>query len=242
MPINTLQIIKFRRKTLNKLKTFIFYDEYLDALNTLSDEKTGRMIKRICKFIYTDEPLEQLIEADEKYAWSCIEELLPADKEFEVNGTVPRALMRDRKYFYFQENFYLALDLMTDSERATYIKAICAFMFLGEDKPKLKPPIDAYFNIAKRKLELSKIRKTAGSKGGKTKKTVNVSPTESEPITIEKLKTEFNLYGNLNENNPILQGVDLKKLREFILNNYDVKTQSTYRIVEKFRQANGITT
>ena len=73
-------------------------------------------------------------------------------------------------------------------------------------------------------------------------KTVNVSSTESEPITIEKLKTEFNLYGNLNENNPILQGVDLKKLREFIINNNGVKTQSTYRIVEKFRQANGITT
>ncbi len=50
---------------MNKLKTFIFYDEYLDALNTLSDEKAGRMIKRICKFIYTDEPLEQLTEADE---------------------------------------------------------------------------------------------------------------------------------------------------------------------------------
>ena len=82
---------------MNKLKTFIFYDEYLDALNTLSDEKAGRMIKRICKFIYTDEPLEQLTEADEKYAWSCIEELLTADKEFEANGTVPRALMRDRK-------------------------------------------------------------------------------------------------------------------------------------------------
>ena len=41
------------------------------------------MIKRICKFIYTDEPLEQLTEADEKYAWSCIEELLTADKAFE---------------------------------------------------------------------------------------------------------------------------------------------------------------
>lgn len=53
--------IKFRRKTLNKLKTFIFYDEYLDALNTLSDEKAGRMIERICKFIYADEPLEQLV-------------------------------------------------------------------------------------------------------------------------------------------------------------------------------------
>ena len=73
---------------MNKLKTFIFYDEYLDALNTLSDEKAGRMIKRICKFIYTDEPLEQLTEADEKYAWSCIEELLTNDKEIEANGTV----------------------------------------------------------------------------------------------------------------------------------------------------------
>ena len=227
---------------MNKLKTFIFYDEYLDALNTLPDEKAGRMIKRICKFFYTDEPLEKLTEADEKYAWSCIEDLLTTDKGFERNGTVPRALMRDRKYFYFQENFYLALDLMTDSECATYIKAICAFMFLGDDKPKLKPPVDAYFNIAKRKLELSKIRKYAGSKGGKSKKPINSSPTISQPITIEKLKTEFNLYGNLNENNPILQGVDLNKLREFILNNSDVKTQSTYRIVERFRQANGITT
>ena len=135
---------------MNKLKTFIFYDEYLDALNTLTNEKVGRMIKRICKFIYTDEPLEELTEADE----NCIKELLTTDKEFEANGTTPRALMRDRKYFYFQENFYLALDLMTDSECATYIKAICTFMFLGEDKPKLKQPINAYFNIAKRKLEL----------------------------------------------------------------------------------------
>ena len=55
-------------------------------------------------------------------------------------------------------------------------------------------------------------------------------------------KQVYGKWGNLNENNPILQDVDLKKLREFILNNSDVKTQSTYRIVEKFRQANGITT
>ena len=82
------------------------------------------------------------------------------------------------KHFTFQENFYDALLLLDDKQSGQYIKAICGYMF--EDKTlTLKPPLDGFFALAKRKLDLSKKRRRVGSKGGKT---------ERIPVTTEQVK------------------------------------------------------
>ena len=44
---------------------------------------------------------------------------------------------------------------MSESESGQYAKAICEYMFDGTER-KLKSPVDAYFALAKRKLELSR--------------------------------------------------------------------------------------
>ena len=73
------------------------------------------------------------------------------------------------KHFTFQNNFYDAIKLLDDKQSGQYIKAICGYMFENV-VPTLKPPIDSFFILAKRKLDLSKTRKRSGSKGGKTER------------------------------------------------------------------------
>lgn len=48
---------------------------------------------------------------------------------------------------------------MTDAESRQYVKAICEYMFFGTEW-KLKAPVDVYFLFAKRKMELSRKRKS----------------------------------------------------------------------------------
>lgn len=50
----------------------------------------------------------------------------------------------------------------------------------------LKPPLDSFFTLAKRKLDLSKTRKRIGSKGGKT---------ERIPVTTEQVKAADTMRG-----------------------------------------------
>ena len=79
------------------------------------------------------------------------------------------------KHFAFQENFYDALCLLDERQGGQYVKAICDYMF--EDKtPKLKPPVDSFFALAKRKLDLSKMRKQNGSRGGIAKQKHALEP------------------------------------------------------------------
>lgn len=51
-----------------------------------------------------------------------------------------------------------------------YIKALCGYMFENREPKKLKPPVDTYYDLAKLKLELSKVRIISGRKGGKAEK------------------------------------------------------------------------
>ena len=54
-----------------------------------------------------------------------------------------------------------------------------------EDKsPTLKPPIDSFFALAKRKLDLSKTRRRVGSKGGKTER---ISVTTEQVKSVDKM-------------------------------------------------------
>ena len=157
---------------------FPFYDLYAKILNGLTDEEAGRMAKRICDFMFTDLPVAEFADSRERYNWGILKDILAESREDVWNGRKSPGLNRRMKHFTFQENFYDALDIIDEKQGGQYVKAICNYMF--EDKtPTLKPPLDAYFEFAKMKLDLSKTRRRVGSKGGKT---------ERIPVTSEQVK------------------------------------------------------
>ena len=89
-------------------------------------------------------------------------------------------------HFAFLDVYYKAIKLMNDEDSGAYLKALCSYAFNGKQTSKLTPPVDGYFEFAKLKLELSKIRATSGKKGGKTER-VKVSDEEIDSKT-EKLE------------------------------------------------------
>ena len=152
-------------------KHFPFYDFYAEILRGLTDEEAGRMTKRMCAYMFTPDPVVDITDAKERFYWGNLVDLLEESKE----SATPNRRM---KHFGFQENFYDALQLLDDKQGGQYVKAICGYMF--EDKiPTLKPPLDGFFTLAKRKLDLSKMRRKVGSKGGNT---------ERIPVTKEQVR------------------------------------------------------
>ena len=89
-------------------------------------------------------------------------------------------------------------------------------MFFGTER-KLKPPVDMYFNFAKRKLELSRKRKSSGGKGG-SKARIKVSDEEIAKVT-EK-KNQYVSFDDFMAENPKIKN-DLYESRRHLLNGVD---------------------
>lgn len=222
-----------------RLKQFTFYDLYYEALKELPDEAAGRMAKNICRFMLTSEEVPEPQDDRENFFWSNIVDLLEEDKQIELCGKQPKYLNEKMRHFTFVETYYKAIKLMTDAESGQYIKAICEYMFYGTER-KLKPPVDIYFSFAKKKLELSRKRKSSGSKGGATTR-VKVSDKEISKAT-EK-KNQYVSFDDFMSENPqikndlyasrmhLLDGVNWMKL-DCGLEKSDYKDcDSLYRIL-----------
>ena len=67
---------------------------------------------------------------------------------------------------------------MEDKQAGQYIKAIYNYALNSTEPSKLPSPVDLYYTLAKRKLELSKVRSSIGKKGGKA---------ERIPVTTEQV-------------------------------------------------------
>ena len=161
-----------------QIKQFQFYDFYAEILNGLNDESAGRIARLMCEYMFTDNAVAEIKGDKERFYWGNIVDVLQESKENEINGKQSAGLNRKMKHFTFQDNFYDAIKLLDDKQSGQYVKAICGYMFENKT-PTLKSPTDGFFILAKRKLDLSKIRKRSGSKGGKT---------ERIPVTTEQIK------------------------------------------------------
>ena len=222
-----------------RLKQFTFYDLYYEALKGLPDEAAGRMAKNICRFMLTNEEVSEPQDDRENFFWSNIKDVLEEVKRIEESGRKPKNLNEKMPHFMFMETYYKAIKLMTEAESGQYIKAICEYMFYGTER-KLKPPVDMYFSFAKKKLELSRKRKSSGSKGGATTR-VKVSDKEISKAT-EK-KNQYVSFDDFMAENPkikndlyasgmhLLDGVNWMKL-DCGLEKSDYKDcDSPYRIL-----------
>ena len=149
-----------------QLTQFTFYDLYWELIRQSDDASAGRLIRNICQYMFTSEEVHEPQDDKENFFWSNIVDLLEEDKQIEMLGKQPKNLNAKMRHFTFVDTYYKAIKLMTEIESGQYIKAICEYMFNGTES-KLKSPVDAYFALAKRKLELSRTRKKVGSIGGK---------------------------------------------------------------------------
>ena len=199
-----------------QLKQFTFYDLYWDLIRQSDDASAGRMVMNICKYMFTNEVVAEPQDDRENFFWSNIVDLLEEDKQIELRGKQPKNLNAKMKHFAFADTHYKAMKLMSEAESGQYVKAICEYMFNGTEK-KLKPPIDAYFALAKRKLELSRTRKKVGQIGGKQER-IKITADEIEKKTRrDELAIGFDEFMSMHPN---VQN-DLYASRQHLLNGVD---------------------
>ena len=170
-----------------KLTRFTFYDMYWNVIKNAKDEEIGRFIKAVCAFVFDDVPMAPPNTPQEDYYQSCILSELTEVKRMEAQGKIPKKYNQKMLHFAFLDVYYKAIKLMNDEDSGAYLKALCSYAFNGKQTTKLKPPVDGYFEFAKLKLELSKLRATSGKIGGKTER---VKVTDEE-IDSQVEKNEY---------------------------------------------------
>lgn len=167
---------------------FTFYEIYKDVMEMLDDDATrGQFMKAICKFMFEEEPVKPPKGNKSEYFWENIIDVMTESKEAEKNGKRPKRLNMKMKRFTFQYAYYKAILLMTDEEIWQYIKAIYGYMVDGVEPKELSNNVALYFNLAKRKLDISKTRSIVGKHGGKLRK-------QTAEITLEQFLSAHRQY------------------------------------------------
>ncbi len=91
-----------------QLTQFTFYDLYWDLIKQSDDGAAGRLIRNICKYMFTDEPITEPQDDKENYFWSNIVDVLGEDKQCESSGKIPKTLNRKMRHFTFLDTYYKA--------------------------------------------------------------------------------------------------------------------------------------
>ncbi len=152
------------------MKHFTFYDLYWKLIKNVDDTTAGRLAKAICMYVFCDENATPFEDATEAFIWSNIEDILERTKQLEAAGKTPKSYNKKMAHVAFLDSYFKAMKLMTDEQSGAYLKALCGYMFDGIEPKKLKPPVDTYYDLAKTKLALSKVRIMSGQKGGKAER------------------------------------------------------------------------
>ncbi len=150
------------------LKQLTFYDLYAELMDVLNDEERGKLLRRMCEYMFKDREQKELTDKKLIFLWGNIIDYLDVDKQAQMNGKTVRAI-RQMKHFNFYRNFYEAVELMEDKQAGQYIKAIYNYALNNVEPSKLSSPVDLYYTLAKRKLELSKVRAVSARKAVKRK-------------------------------------------------------------------------
>ena len=173
------------------MEQFTFYELYADILQCMDDVSAGNLASCICAYEFEDrEPAEELSDKENFY-WSNIADILQEVKETENAGKIPKKYNLQSRHFTFYETYYNAMKLLNIRKRGVFAKAICSYMF-GNEEPKFADrTIQGYFNLCRRKMDLSKKRTASGRTGGVQKKKVNAaSPTEDPTPTPQGIQTD----------------------------------------------------
>ena len=188
------------------------------------------MLHRICEFMFEGKD-NRFDEQKFNVIWADLKGILSHQRQEKLNGKNVSKYDRLWRHFIFKKSYYDKLKLMNLNDGGAYIRAICEQAFEGKIAKDLPPQAEKFYTLARLTLDVSLERKKAGSKGGKSK-------AKSKPIkrTIDDLKA-LGCTGNLSAENPILEGVDLNKLYDYIKAHKDLQNLSLYKAVESYKNA-----
>lgn len=196
-----------------ELEQFTFYELYADILQSTDDVSAGKLASCICAYEFEDREPDGEMTDKERFYWSNIADILKEVKETERAGKKPKKYNLQSRHFTFYAAYYNAMKLLNVRKRGTFIKAVCAYMF--EDKPPAfeDKTMQGYFNLCKRKMDVSRKRKKSGRTGGMREKRIyaaspieDATPTpqgteEDEPqkmLTYEDFRAAYpDIQGNL---------------------------------------------
>ena len=210
---------------------FTFYEIYKDVMEMLDDDATrGQFMKAICRFMFEEEPVKPPKGNKSEYFWENIIDVMTESKEAEKNGKRPKRLNMKMKHFAFQYAYYKAILLMTDEEIWQYIKAIYGYMVDGGEPTDLSNNVALYFNLSKRKLDISKTRSIVGKHGGKLRKQTAVMTLEQFLSAHPHIRN--NLYSNAVE---LVKGKDFSVLSDKLkASSKWANEQSLYKILSHY--------
>ncbi len=115
--------------------------------------------------------------------------MLAEVKEAESSGKSLKKFNLRSEHFTFYETYFDAMKLLKGGDLGAFVKAICAYMFRGEVVQFKDKEIQGYYNLCKLKMDISKKRKSCGSRGGKAKcGTIKIEAgakqeTDKQPVT-----------------------------------------------------------
>ncbi len=198
-----------------QLTKFTFYDLYAELMDTLTDEERGKLLRAMCAYVFENAP-PALTDKKLVYLWGNIADTLCVDKEAQESGRTPKGLNRQMKHFMFHRNFYEALPLMDDKQAGQFAKAVYNYALNEQEPLKLTSPVDTYYKLAKRKLQLSKTRSKVGKIGGNAPR-VKVTDEQINAQTKSGVGIDFKEFMRLH---PRIQN-DLYASRKSLLNGVD---------------------
>ncbi len=231
-----------------QLKQFTFYDLYAELMDVLNDEERGKLLRHICGYMFTDREQNELTDKKLIYLWGNIIDYLDVDKQAQLNGRTAKGLNGQMRHFTFYRNFYEAVELIEDKQAGQYIKAVYNYALNNNEPSKLVSPVDLYYTLAKRKLELSKVRSSIGKKGGKAERI----PVTTEQVNAIQPKglSSIGMDGFL-ANNPqvkndiykssmhLTEGIDWTMLDEELPNSAYRDCKSLYQILTHYKEIIG---
>lgn len=171
------------------MKQFTFYKLYSDILDGMDDTDAGKFAMRICEYEFEDKQSEEELSGKERFYWSNISDMLADVKEAENSGKSLKKFNLRSEHFTFKETYFDAMKLLKGGDLGTFVKAICAYMFRGEEVQFKDKEIQGYYNLCKLKMDVSKKRKYSESRGGKAKCGVTKIKESAEQETNKQLVT-----------------------------------------------------
>ena len=172
------------------MEQFTFYEWYADILQSMDDISAGKLANCICAYEFEDRESAEELSDRESFYWSNIADILKEVKETESIGKIPKKYNLQSKHITFYETYYKAMKLMNIKKQGIFVKAICAYMF-GNEEPKFEDgTMQGYFTLCKRKMDVSKKRKSSGRRGGAQKKKIcTASLTEETVSEVQRTET-----------------------------------------------------
>lgn len=196
------------------IRKFRFYLTYADIIGDLTDIEAGQFIKKLCRFMFADETLND--DADDKV--ESILMLISEELEEQKRDDAPA---RKNKSFAFLKVYANIFYSLKDAQAGLLIKRVCDFIFGGNRmKDKDCSKIDSYFNLLEGELTKSKNKASNG---------------RMERVTLDKIYRDFpNIRKPLDRSSTLFTDVDMRDLYAYIAQRTQLQSMEMFDIMCRY--------